>query len=131
MATLNKEVLTLTEYDWSGTKKSFWTLKQVEKLVDMSIGAVLSGGLEQPILLVKRAGLTEQYIVDLESNSYIKETLADSELKNRLLIKDEDNNGLLDIFRFNLNGGDFGVYNSRGNLIKKITLPKLNGIFGA
>lgn len=130
-AVLKSGVLTLNEFDWSGNKKNSWILSDVQGISNLEAGAVWSGGLEQLIIIVKRTAGVEQYIVDLESGSYLKEKLTANEFGKNLLVKDENADGLLDIFRFNENGGDFGVFDSRGKLIKTISLPKIEGVFGA
>jgi hypothetical protein len=127
---LKNKILTLNEYNWSGIRRYTWSLSGVVSLDDLAVGAIFGTGVEQTVLLVNKGGYREQYIVDLASNSYIKEKLSTTQTDEHLLIKDENGDGLSDVFRFGLGGGGFTVSDSHGKLLKTIILPKIKGIMG-
>lgn len=128
LAEQSANALRLSEYDWAGHRIFELQLPKVDGLESLAVGKLLVGDSEQTVAVINRGKNSEQYVIDLSNRSYTRERLGVSSKNNQsLVLKDMNNDGLLDILRFHLGGGDFVFTAGRGKIIQKIAIPKISG----
>ncbi|MFA5127944.1 MAG: S8 family peptidase [Patescibacteria group bacterium] len=117
--------LTLNKYDFTGLKLQTVVgspAKSVERLI---IKKVWRGGGEQAVAAIGDSAGSSLVTLDLDSGSFSREAYPKSAVSSRFTADDYNHDGLYDILRYQLTGGEFKVATGKGVVLKTVVLPKL------
>jgi len=117
--------LKLNKYDLTGKKLSAVVGPPAQRVERMIIKKVWQGNGEQAIIASGDAAGMSLVTLDLESGSFGRESYAKSAVASRIVTQDYDHDGLYDILRYPLTGGEFKVISGKGTVLKTVVLPKL------
>jgi hypothetical protein len=117
--------LTLNKYDLTGKKLSAIAGPPAQRIERMIIRKVWQGNGEQAIVASGDTIGMSLITLDLESGSFGREPYAKSWVASRIVTQDYDHDGLYDILRYQLTGGEFKVVSGKGTALKTVVLPKL------
>lgn len=126
LAKLDKNGLSLGEINWLGENKNSFNLPGVTALDDLQIGNLFGGDNSQVIFVVRLAkGLAQQYALDLDNRSFIKENLRSSKNKWILQVFENASGDPANILRLHSGGGVATMFTAKGGILKTFKLPKL------
>ena len=116
--------LKLVEYDLYGKKLAELVGPATSKIQRLIVKKVWAGFSEQAVVAAGDALRSSLITVDLDSGSYSQNSY--SALGSyRLVSGDYDGDGLYDVFKYQLSGGEFKMLSGKGTVLKTLILPKL------
>lgn len=126
LASIVKGRLSVLEVDSNGNKKYSWLGPNTTVIESMDSGHFWSKEENQLAIIIRNGNQVMQFIVDLSSSSFYRTSF--SNVKNipwYMLTGDVNQNGLDDIFRYNLHGLESSTVTGKDKGLKSVYLPNL------